>query len=74
MSRKTVGRQHAETEFKQRYGSKQGPVVMAKFANKVAAPQIAALPLSEKINRVFATGNSQLPGKGGLKKRSATKR
>lgn len=68
MPRKTVGRQHAEQEFRQRYGP-QAPAIMAKYADKVAAPSIQKLPPAEKLNRVFAKGNSQAPGRGGLKKR-----
>jgi hypothetical protein len=68
MPKPTVGRQHAEKHFRDQYGA-DAPEIMQRYADKVAAPSVAKLPPAQRLNKVFATGNQQTPGKGGLKKR-----
>jgi hypothetical protein len=68
MPKPTVGRQHAAKNFRDQYGD-DAERIMQRFADKVAAPSIAKLPPAQRLNKVFATGNTQKPGKGGLKKR-----
>jgi hypothetical protein len=68
MPKPTVGRQHAEQAFRDQYGG-DAEQIMQRYADKVAAPSVQKLPPAQRLNRVFAKGNQQTPGKGGLKKR-----
>jgi hypothetical protein len=70
MARKSKGALKALKNMQDRYGVEQGKRVYFATATKKASPSVAKLNPNARASKVFATGNQQKPGKGGLKKRA----
>lgn len=56
--------------MQKQYGTEKGTRIFYATATKKAAPSVGKLNPGARASKVFATGNQQKAGKGGLKKRS----
>lgn len=70
MPRRTKGAEKALKAMQDRYGPEEGKRVYYATATKKAAPSVAKLNPNARASKVFATGNQQKTGKGGLRKRA----
>lgn len=64
------GARKALAAMRAQYGTEQGTRIFYATATKKAAPSVGKLNPGARASKVFATGNQQKPGSGGLKKRN----